>query len=80
MELYNPVYLHLEKAIKRPKSEYNLVLKDRDSIFIPITNDVVTITGALDHLSNNAISAPYFDGRSTRELLCKQFCRWIHKA
>ena len=62
MDLYNPVYLHLAKALKHPKSKYNLVLQDRDSISIPITNDVVTITGALEHLSNNAISAPYFDG------------------
>ena len=62
MELYNPVYLHLEKAVKHPKSKYNLVLQDLDSISIPITNDVVTITGALEHLSNNSISAPYFDG------------------
>ena len=62
VDLYNPVYLHLAKAVKHPKSKYNLVLKDRDSISIPITNDVVTITGALEHLSNNAISAPYFDG------------------
>ena len=62
VDLYNPVYLHLAKALKRPKSEYNLVLQNLDSIFIPNTNDVVTITGALDHLSNNAISAPYFDG------------------
>ena len=62
IDLYNPVYLHLAKAVKRPKSEYNLVLQDRDSITIPITNDLVTITGALEHLNNNAISAPYFDG------------------
>lgn len=62
VNVYNPVYLHLKKALKRPKSQYNFVLQDRDSIAIPITNDVVTITGALEHLSNNAISAPYFDG------------------
>tara|TARA_B100000900_G_C20600934_1_gene725570 strand:- start:5263 stop:7113 length:1851 start_codon:yes stop_codon:yes gene_type:complete len=62
IDLYNPVYLDLGKALKRPKSEYNIVLQDRDSIAIPITNDVVTITGALEHLSDNAISAPYFDG------------------
>ena len=62
IDLYNPVYLHLAKAVKRPSSEYNLVLQDRDSITIPITNDVVTITGALDHLNNNSISTPYFDG------------------
>ena len=62
VDLYNPVYLHLAKAVKHPKSKYNLVLQDRDSISIPITNDVVTITGALEHLSNNAISAPYFEG------------------
>ncbi len=61
-DLYNPVYLHLGKAVKRPKSEYNIVLQDRDSITIPITNDVVTITGALEQLSDNAISVPYFDG------------------
>ena len=62
VDLYNPVYLHLAKAVKHPKSKYNLVLQDLDSISIPITNDVVTITGALEHLSNNSISAPYFDG------------------
>lgn len=62
MGLYNPVYLNLAKALKQSKSNNNLVLQDRDSIFIPITNDVVTITGALDNLNNNAISAPYFDG------------------
>ena len=38
------------------------MLQDRDSIAIPITNDVVTITGALEQLSDNAISVPYFDG------------------
>ena len=62
LNLYNPVYLNLGKAVKRPKSEYNIVLQDRDSISIPITNDVVTITGALEQLTDNAISAPYFDG------------------
>jgi protein involved in polysaccharide export with SLBB domain len=62
IDLYNPVYLHLGKALKRPKSAYNLVLQDRDSIVVPVVNDVVTITGALEHLNENAINAPYFEG------------------
>ena len=62
IDSFNPVYLNLEKAMNRTKSQYNVVLQDKDKIIIPISNDVVTITGALENLTENAISAPYFAG------------------
>ena len=38
------------------------MLQDKDSIIVPVINDVVTIMGALDYLPNSAINAPHFKG------------------
>lgn len=61
---YCSVYLNLEKAIKYNNSRYNLVLQDMDSIYIPVTNDIVTITGALENFSGTSLSVPYFGKRA----------------
>ena len=64
IESYNVVYLNLNKALKYNSSKYNLVLQDGDSIKIPATNDVVTVTGALENLSGGSVSVPYFGKRA----------------
>lgn len=61
---YNSVYLNLDKAIKYSSSRYNLVLQDMDSIYVPVTNDIVTITGALENFTGSSISVPYFGKRA----------------
>ena len=49
--MYSPMHIDLDKAIAYPKSSHNIVLNDKDSIFIPMTNNVVTITGSLAQLT-----------------------------
>ena len=45
--------------MRSKKSKYNIVLNDRDSIYIPLTQDLVTITGALSNFDETSISAPF---------------------
>ena len=59
-----PVSIELDKALSFPNSKFNIVLHDKDSITVPITNDVVTISGALENLNNHSISVPYFGKRA----------------
>lgn len=58
--IYDVVYLDLEKALNSMSSKHNLVLHEGDSIIIPKTMDIVHITGDLNNLEGNSISAPYF--------------------
>ena len=60
---YDMVYLDLEKALESKDSKHNLVLNDGDSIIIPITMDVVHISGNLMNLEGNSISAPFFNSK-----------------
>ncbi len=64
ISMYSPMHIDLHKAIAYPKSSHNIVLNDRDSIFIPMTNNVVTITGSLAQLDNKAITTPFFGKRA----------------
>ena len=61
--IYDLVYLDLYKALDAKRSKHNLVLFEGDSIIIPKTMDVVKITGLLNNLEGNSISAPYFKRR-----------------
>ena len=60
---YDMVYLDLEKALESKDSKHNLVLNDGDSIIIPITMDVVHISGNLMNLEGHSISAPFFNSK-----------------
>ena len=59
IQKYTPIHLELERAMRSKKSKYNIVLNDRDSIYIPLTQDLVTITGALSNFDETSISAPF---------------------
>ena len=63
-EQYIPVHVELKKALKYQSSKYNIVLNDRDSIFIPITQDLITITGALSNFDEPSISVFSFRKKS----------------
>ena len=63
-EQYIPVHVELKKALKYQSSKYNIVLNDRDSIFIPITQDLITITGALSNFDEPSISVPHLEKRA----------------
>ncbi len=52
------IYLDLVKALNKPDSKFNLEIVDEDIINIPITTNLVRITGELNFLSQESISAP----------------------
>ena len=56
---YDLVYSNFNKALKSPKSQYNLILQEGDSIIIPRTLNLVKISGDLSNFNGNSISAPY---------------------
>ncbi|MBK5719460.1 SLBB domain-containing protein [Dysgonomonas sp. Marseille-P4677] len=47
IERYYSIGIELDKAVKNPKSEYDLVLKDGDRILIPEYDNTVKINGAV---------------------------------
>ena len=62
------VMVDLDKAIARPHSQFNYLLREGDSILIPKINELVTITGAINFVgigkdSVSQISVPYFSGK-----------------
>ena len=59
VEKYIPIHIELKKAMKYENSKYNIVLNDKDSIDIPITQDLITITGALSNFDETSISVPH---------------------
>tara|TARA_B110000211_G_scaffold38452_1_gene39145 strand:- start:178 stop:2544 length:2367 start_codon:yes stop_codon:yes gene_type:complete len=56
----NVIYLNLEKALKKPMSRFNIELQNQDFIEIPQKNNLVRITGKLDFLNKESISAPTY--------------------
>jgi polysaccharide biosynthesis/export protein len=64
IQKYIPVHVELKKALKYENSKYNIVLHDRDSIDIPITQDLITITGALTNFDETSISVPFLERRA----------------
>ena len=64
IEKYIPVHIELKKAMKYKNSKYNIVLNDNDSIVIPTTQDLITITGALSNFDETSISVPHLERRA----------------
>ena len=62
--MYDIVYFDMQKAIAKPSSKHNLALREGDSIIIPRTLDIVQITGDLNNIEGNSISAPFFGLRA----------------
>jgi protein involved in polysaccharide export with SLBB domain len=62
--MYDIVYFDMQKAISNPSSKHNLTLKEGDSIVIPKRLDIVQITGDLNNIEGNSISAPFFGRRA----------------
>ncbi len=61
---YTPVHIDLKRAMKFRKSKYNIVLNHLDSIHIPKTQDLISITGALSNFEENTISVPFVERRA----------------
>jgi protein involved in polysaccharide export with SLBB domain len=64
IEKYIPIHIELKKAMKYKNSKYNIVLNDNDSIVIPTTQDLITITGALSNFDETSISVPHLERRA----------------
>ncbi|MBT5090181.1 MAG: hypothetical protein HOM24_03755 [Flavobacteriales bacterium] len=62
--MYDIVYFDMKRAISNPSSKHNLALREGDSIIIPIALDIVQITGELNNIEGNSISAPFFGKRA----------------
>lgn len=53
------VFVNLDKARKRKASIYNYTLRDSDSIYVPITTQLVRIRGEMNNLMYKDFSVPY---------------------
>ena len=53
------VFVNLDKARKRKSSIYNYTLRDSDSIYVPITTQLVRIRGEMNNLMYKDFSVPY---------------------
>ncbi|MCS6917812.1 MAG: SLBB domain-containing protein [Chitinophagales bacterium] len=63
------VFMDLEKALKKPDSRYNLLLKPGDEITIPVINDIVTISGMINFPYKDSLgflNAPYKEGKRAK--------------
>ena len=63
------VFMELEKAIQDPGSRYNILLKAGDVINVPVTNDIVTISGMINFPYKDTLgflNAPYKEGKRAR--------------
>jgi protein involved in polysaccharide export with SLBB domain len=53
------VFANLDKAMKKKKSIYNYTLRDSDSIYVPITTQLVRIRGEMNNLMYTDFSVPF---------------------
>lgn len=68
------VLVDLEEVLKNPKSKYNYILTDQDSIYIPKQRDIVTLRGAMsffDFDSIPQINVPYEPNRTAKHYISK---------
>ena len=80
-----PVVIDMEKALKDPKSEANLILLPGDEIFIPKVNSVISITGAANYreiyseklITANKINVAYRKNKSA-DYYVKEFAGGFH--
>ena len=63
------VFMDLDKALKDPGSRYNLLLKAGDEITVPVTNDIVTISGNINFPYRDTLgflNAPWKEGKRAK--------------
>ncbi len=63
------VILDLEKALKNPKSRYNILLKPGDVVSVPVTNDLVTLSGMINFPYQDSlgfVNVPYKEGKRAK--------------
>ncbi len=63
------VILDLEKALKNPKSRYNILLKPGDVVAVPVTNDLVTLSGMINFPYKDSlgfVNVPYKEGKRAK--------------
>ncbi|MCS6991187.1 MAG: SLBB domain-containing protein [Chitinophagales bacterium] len=63
------VFMDLEKALKKPDSRYNLLLRPGDEITIPLINDIVTISGMINYPYKDSLgflNAPFKEGKRAK--------------
>ena len=62
--IYIPLSVDLQKVYNSPNSKYNILLEDLDSLYVPSSNNTVTISGALQNLDDHSISTPFIGKRA----------------
>ncbi len=63
------VILDLKKALNKPKSEFNYVVKDGDSINVPKMNEIITVFGAVSYSGIDTlgkINTPFIKNRTAK--------------
>ena len=63
------VILDMKRAIKKPKSAFNYVLKDGDEIIIPRINELIKINGAVKYPgvdSLTSVNSPFYKGKRAK--------------
>lgn len=63
------VTMELDKALDDPNSRYNIILKPGDEINVPVTNDLVTISGMINYPYKDSlgfINTPYNSGKRAK--------------
>lgn len=56
------VVIHMNKALKQPNSVWNIILEDRDTVFVPKQEDLVLIEGAIN--ATELYKSEYLNGRN----------------
>ncbi|MEO5674170.1 MAG: SLBB domain-containing protein [Chitinophagales bacterium] len=63
------VFMELDKAMKNPESRYNILLKGGDEIDIPVTNDIVSVSGMINFPYKDSLgflNAPWKEGKRAK--------------
>ncbi|MFI5134757.1 MAG: SLBB domain-containing protein [Chitinophagales bacterium] len=80
------VFMSLDKALDDPKSKYNVILKPGDVINVPVTNDLVTISGMINYPYKDSlgfVNTPYESGKHAKWYIKKYglgFDKYAEKA
>jgi protein involved in polysaccharide export with SLBB domain len=63
------VFMELDKALKDPQGRFNILLKAGDKIDIPVSNDIVSISGMINFPYKDSLgflNAPWNDGKRAK--------------
>jgi protein involved in polysaccharide export with SLBB domain len=66
------IVTNMRKALRRQKSRYNYILKDQDSIHLPVANELVKISGNIRNLDHDNLSI-YFKKHRRAKYYIKHF-------